>query len=73
MASPFDKLPEEARERIREAKPPSWTDPMLATLTHDTFSDPDWIYERKLVGEVAFTEWTSDGKLRHPPIQGVAP
>ncbi|HSL19173.1 MAG TPA: non-homologous end-joining DNA ligase [Methylomirabilota bacterium] len=24
---------------------------MLATLTHDHFSDPDWIYERKLDGE----------------------
>lgn len=23
---------------------------MLATLTHDTFSDPEWIYERKLDG-----------------------
>ena len=24
---------------------------MLATLTHEPFSDPDWIYERKLDGE----------------------
>src|ERR1700752_4728784 len=30
---------------------PSWVEPQLATLTHDRFSDPAWIYERKLDGE----------------------
>jgi bifunctional non-homologous end joining protein LigD len=25
--------------------------PMLATLTHEPFSDPEWVYERKLDGE----------------------
>lgn len=30
---------------------PEWLDPMLATLTDDYFSDPDWIYERKFDGE----------------------
>jgi DNA ligase D-like protein (predicted ligase) len=29
-----------------------------------------WI-KPKLVGEVAFTEWTGDGKLRHPAFQGL--
>jgi bifunctional non-homologous end joining protein LigD len=24
-----------------------------------------------LVGEVAFTEWTGDGKIRHPSFQGL--
>ncbi|GAA1123407.1 non-homologous end-joining DNA ligase [Kribbella jejuensis] len=28
-----------------------WIPPMLATLTADRFSDPGWIYERKLDGE----------------------
>lgn len=28
-----------------------WVAPMLATLTEDRFSDPGWIYERKLDGE----------------------
>jgi DNA ligase D-like protein (predicted ligase) len=32
------------------ADPPSWTEPMLATLTDDRFSDPGWIFERKLDG-----------------------
>jgi DNA ligase D-like protein (predicted ligase) len=30
---------------------PEWVDPELATLTRDRFSDPAWIYERKLDGE----------------------
>jgi DNA ligase D-like protein (predicted ligase) len=34
----------------RNAKP-DWFDPELATLTRDRFSDPAWIYERKLDGE----------------------
>ncbi len=30
---------------------PDWVGPELATLTRDRFSDPAWIYERKLDGE----------------------
>jgi bifunctional non-homologous end joining protein LigD len=30
---------------------PGWLEPELATLTGDRFSDPAWIYERKLDGE----------------------
>jgi DNA ligase D-like protein (predicted ligase) len=30
---------------------PSWIEPELATLTHERFSDPAWIFERKLDGE----------------------
>jgi DNA ligase D-like protein (predicted ligase) len=30
---------------------PGWIEPQLATLTRDRFSDPAWIYERKLDGE----------------------
>ena len=29
-----------------------------------------WV-EPKLVGEVAFSEWTADGRLRHPSFQGL--
>jgi len=37
---------------------PKWIDPMLATLTKQRFSDPDWIFEHKLDGErcLAFKE-----------------
>jgi bifunctional non-homologous end joining protein LigD len=30
---------------------PAWLDPELATLTKDRFSDPAWVFERKLDGE----------------------
>jgi bifunctional non-homologous end joining protein LigD len=30
---------------------PDWIAPQLATLTKDRFSDPAWIFERKLDGE----------------------
>lgn len=30
---------------------PSWVEPELATLTRERFSDPDWVFERKLDGE----------------------
>ena len=30
---------------------PGWVDPELATLTQDRFSDPGWMFERKLDGE----------------------
>jgi bifunctional non-homologous end joining protein LigD len=32
-----------------------WADPELATLTRERFSDPAWIYERKLDGERCLT------------------
>jgi len=59
----LDRLPDAARDQAREADLPEWTAPMLATLVHDAFSDPDWIYERKLDGErcLAFKE---DGVVR---------
>jgi bifunctional non-homologous end joining protein LigD len=33
------------------ARPPTWIEPELATLTRDRFSDAAWIFERKLDGE----------------------
>jgi bifunctional non-homologous end joining protein LigD len=37
---------------------PSWARPQLATLTKDRFSDPQWLFERKLDGErlIAFRD-----------------
>ncbi|MGH7263813.1 MAG: non-homologous end-joining DNA ligase, partial [Candidatus Rokuibacteriota bacterium] len=34
--------------------------------------DATWV-EPRLVGQVAFTEWTADGKLRHPSFLGLRP
>ena len=36
---------------LKQKEQPAWINPMLATLTDDRFSDPDWIFERKLDGE----------------------
>jgi bifunctional non-homologous end joining protein LigD len=47
----FQQLPEEERRKLGKRKQPSWTDPMLATLTDKRFSDKGWIYERKFDGE----------------------
>ncbi len=48
---PFDRLSGDARSRLRASPPPDWVAPMLATLTDRYFSDPAWIFERKLDGE----------------------
>jgi len=49
--TPLDCLSPAARDRLVAAAPPSWVQPMLATLTKRRFSDPAWIFERKLDGE----------------------
>ena len=41
------------RELIQAGEVPEWLAPMLATLSKETFSDRQWIYERKLDGERA--------------------
>ncbi|HEY1641708.1 MAG TPA: non-homologous end-joining DNA ligase [Streptosporangiaceae bacterium] len=40
-----------ARRNQDGAAQPAWLEPELATLTQDRFSDPAWLYERKLDGE----------------------
>src|SRR5262249_49796377 len=57
--------------------------PRLRKLERDkpAFANPPRGYEAKgahwvdpvLVGEVAFTEWSDDGALRHPSFQGLRP
>jgi len=53
MTAGLESLSDENRDRLRSAAHPEWCAPMLATLTDDHFSDPGWIYERKLDGERA--------------------
>lgn len=53
---------EEFGQAIKK-KLPAFIKPMLATLTHDHFDDPDWIYERKLDGERALC-LSKDGDCR---------
>jgi DNA ligase D-like protein (predicted ligase) len=42
---------------------PGWLEPELATLTRDRFSDPEWIFERKLDGERCLA-FKSGGRVR---------
>jgi bifunctional non-homologous end joining protein LigD len=51
MGSALDRLPPRARRRLRRRGQPEWTAPMLAVLSDRRFSDPAWIFERKLDGE----------------------
>jgi DNA ligase D-like protein (predicted ligase) len=44
-------LEPEDRRRLRRCAIPSFTPPMLATLSKRVFSDPAWIYEAKLDGQ----------------------
>ena len=50
---------------LQRARPdqPAWLDPELATLTRDRFSDPAWIFERKLDGERCLA-FKSGGRVR---------
>lgn len=50
MPDPLARLTEDERSRLRRVSLPATSSAMLATLTEDRFSDPDWIFERKLDG-----------------------
>jgi DNA ligase D-like protein (predicted ligase) len=51
MHAIFDVLKEDERGDLKTSTDQHFDSPMLATLTHDYFSDANWIYERKLDGE----------------------
>jgi bifunctional non-homologous end joining protein LigD len=48
--SALDLLSIDERRELRRNRQPKWIEPMKATLHDQPFSDPDWIYERKLDG-----------------------
>src|SRR5207248_4010510 len=48
---PLVALGVDARRLAVKSPQPEWVPPMLATLTDRRFSDPEWIFERKLDGE----------------------
>ena len=43
-------LPDDERPLVRRSGPPKGSDAMKAVLTDERFSDPDWVFERKLDG-----------------------
>jgi bifunctional non-homologous end joining protein LigD len=53
--------------RLRAIERPA---PTLARSTGIPAREVHWV-EPSLVAEVAFTEWTDDGRLRHPVFQGL--
>jgi len=46
------------------------TSPLSAVPKDPSLRETKWT-EPKMVAEVAFTEWTSDGSIRHPSFQGL--
>jgi bifunctional non-homologous end joining protein LigD len=48
------------------------TSPFAHELPRAETRDARWV-EPQLVGEVVFTEWTPDGRLRHPSWRGLRP
>jgi bifunctional non-homologous end joining protein LigD len=46
---PLDVLDADERAGLPR-RAPRFVEPMLATLTEERFSDPGWLYERKLDG-----------------------
>ena len=51
MNALLERLDPDDRKRLRRAAMPAFTQPMLATLTKQVFSDPAWVYEPKLDGQ----------------------
>ena len=51
MNPALERLDPADRKLLRRAATPAFTQPMLATLTKQVFSDPDWVYEPKLDGQ----------------------
>jgi DNA ligase D-like protein (predicted ligase) len=59
----LDLLDDDERARVRPGPPPTGSDAMKAVLTDERFSDPEWIFERKLDG-VRCIAVRDDGPVR---------
>jgi len=74
---PFRRLGERERALLRPAPLPTHVEPMKAVLTDERFSDPGWIYERKLDG-IRCIAIKGDGQVRllsrnHRPLDARFP
>ena len=49
--NPLNRLPAEAKARLRKKSQAEWVVPMLATLTNERFSREGWLFEPKWDGE----------------------
>jgi bifunctional non-homologous end joining protein LigD len=61
LSTLLESLAEEERRALRRAAQPRSLEPMRAVLTDDPFSDPSWIFERKLDGVRCVVFRTPDG------------
>jgi bifunctional non-homologous end joining protein LigD len=55
---------------LGRAVTPRATSPFVGALPREVTRDAQWV-EPTLVGEVVFTEWTREGRLRHPSWRGL--
>ena len=62
--------PAKADPRVRPAKADPPQGPAKAGHYYEPVRHAHWV-EPVLVAEVRFTEWTADGKIRHPSFQGL--
>jgi bifunctional non-homologous end joining protein LigD len=60
----FDRLTDSERAALRPSSLPQTVPAMLATLTEDRFSDPRWVFERKLDGVRCLARRTGRGEVR---------
>jgi len=51
----INDLSKEDKKRVQKISKPEWMSPMLAVLTSERFSNPEWIYECKYDGVRALT------------------
>jgi bifunctional non-homologous end joining protein LigD len=63
VTSLLDTLQPQHRRLARRRNQPQWIPPMLATLTDRYFSDPDWLFERKLDG-IRLLAYRSGSRVR---------
>lgn len=73
MTGPLAGLSRDVRTRLVAAPAPARPEAMAATLTDARFSDPDWMFERKLDGERCLA-WVESGtvRLRSPEVDALA-
>ena len=50
MNALLENLPPQLKKHLQKKTIPTFEKPMLATLTKNHFSDPEWLYEKKLDG-----------------------
>lgn len=60
----FERLSEAERALLVTARLPSTLPAQLATLTEERFSDPAWVFERKLDGVRCLARRTAGGEVR---------